>query len=71
MHESPRYFGWHVGMSASEVYEKWIELGLIERYEDGNGHGWTITELGKSLGGRYSMAGGTPTFDYEDIKHLF
>lgn len=76
MHESPRFFGRHVGMSAGEVYKKWVELGLIEYYHEGNGAGWKITECGKSLGGRLSgvttkYTGGTPTFDYDTIKHLF
>lgn len=76
MNESPRFFGQHLGMSASEVYDKWIELGLIEDYREGNGRCWRITEFGKSLGGSISehsskYTGGTPTFDYDMIKHLF
>lgn len=71
MRESPRFFGPRVGLSAQEVYAKWIELGLIEKYQSNhNTYGWHITELGESLGGRLSPQG-TPTFDYKDIKHLF
>lgn len=74
MNESPKFFGKHVGMSASEVYSKWRELGLIELNQEGNY--WMITDYGKSLGGRLSefrtkYSGGTPTFDYDKIKHLF
>ena len=36
MNESPRFFGKRVGMTASEVYEKWNKLGLIEYYKEGN-----------------------------------
>lgn len=69
MRESPRFFGRRIGLSAKEVYEKWTELGLIEEYQNGRAYGWRITELGESLGGKLS-AQGTPTFDYENIKHL-
>lgn len=70
MRESPRFFGQHFGMTAQEVYDKWVELGLIEEYRDHQVHGWKFTDYGKSLGGRYSAQGGTPTFEFEDIKHL-
>ena len=76
MYESPRFFGRHFGMTAREVYDKWVKLNLIEEYHEGNCWGWRITEYGKSLGGRLSevstkYTGGTPTFDYDTIKHLF
>ncbi|MBQ7146835.1 MAG: hypothetical protein IJR95_08795 [Lachnospiraceae bacterium] len=71
MHKSPRFFGIHVGMTASEVYDKWEELGLIEKhYGEKQYFWWDITDYGKSLGGRKSSQG-TPTFDYDDIKDLF
>ena len=70
MHESPRFFGRSIGKSAQEVYDRWVELGLIEEYRPShNVVGWQITEYGKSLGGRLSRQG-TPTFDYEDIKDI-
>ena len=69
MRESPRFFGQNIGLSAQEVYDKWEELGLIEKQIYHNGYGWQITEYGKSFGGKLSDHG-TPTFDFEKIKHL-
>ena len=74
MRESPRFLGRRIGLSAQEVYDKWIDLGLIKKYEGftQGGYkcwGWHITDLGKSLGGKLSDQG-TPTFDYESIQHL-
>lgn len=68
MRDFPRYFGIRIGLSAKEVYEKWEQLGLIED-RDNHTSGWEITDFGESLGGKYSSQG-TPTFDYENIKHL-
>ena len=70
MRESPRFFGQNIGLSAQEVYDKWEELGLIEKHiSSWNSWGWQITDYEKSLGGKLSDHG-TPTFDFEKIKHL-
>ncbi len=70
MRQSPRFFGRDHGMTTDEVYEKWEELGLIEKkYDDRGFITWEITALGESYGGRKSP-NGAPTFDYDDIKEL-
>ena len=69
MRMSARFFGQKIGKTASQVYEKWHELGIVKPSKFGD---WDITDLGHKLGGRMSRSNyrPVPTFDFETIKKL-
>ena len=66
---SARFVGNRVGMSAKWVYDMWKDMGLVINNNSG---GWSLTELGRSVGGRMSKGSysSVPTFDFEVIEQM-
>jgi hypothetical protein len=62
---SARFVGNIVGMSTEWVYGMWKDMGLVVKDKFGD---WTLTEMGRNIGGR--MSNGVPTFDFDIIEQM-
>ncbi len=66
---SARFVGQMVGMSTEWVYGMWKDMGLVIKDKFGD---WTLTEVGRSIGGRMSKSNHcpVPTFDFAVIEKM-
>lgn len=55
-----------IGYTTADVYKIWNDMNLVCKDKFGN---WTITEFGRSIGGRMSKSDhlSVPTFDADKI----
>ena len=63
---SARFIGKEVGLSTSEVYDMWKDMGLVKKDKFGD---WALTEAGRAFGGQVSKSSycPVPTFKFGDI----
>ncbi|MBR2407838.1 MAG: hypothetical protein IKB07_02665 [Lachnospiraceae bacterium] len=63
---SARYIGQKIGMSPKGVYDILEAMGLVQKDNMGD---WTLTVLGREMGGRMSEGSrlSVPTFDFDTI----
>lgn len=54
-----------IGYTAADVYEIWKDMGLVIKDKFGD---WTLTELGRSIGGKMSKSDHLPVPTFEADK---
>lgn len=64
--KSARYIAQElIGYTAADVYEIWKDMGLVIKDKFGD---WTLTELGRSIGGKMSKSDHLPVPTFEADK---
>lgn len=66
---SAKFVGRKICETTAWVYEVWSNMGLVCKDKLGD---WTLTELGKQIGGRMSESNylPVPTFEFEKIEKM-
>lgn len=66
---SARFLGIKLGKTTADIYKTWKKIGVLTKDKFGD---WTLTELGRTIGGKMSKSNyvSVPTFECDPIVKM-